>query len=74
MKRIAYGFAIGVVATGAMAGAVWTAGTAVAQGGGMTFQECMTTGKDSFREMYGKEAVCVEDGYGTYKLEPDVGQ
>jgi hypothetical protein len=34
----------------------------------------MTTGKDSFRQMYGREAVCVEDGYGYYKLEPARGQ
>ncbi|WP_328393454.1 hypothetical protein [Nocardia sp. NBC_00416] len=74
MKRTAYGFAISVLVTGAMAGAVWSAGAAAAQGGGMSYQECMTTGKDSFRQLYGKEAVCVEDGYGTYKLEPDVGQ
>ncbi|MFC9440573.1 hypothetical protein [Nocardia sp. NPDC057030] len=40
----------------------------------MTYQECMSTGKDSYRQIYGTEAVCVEDGYGTYKLEPDRGQ
>ncbi|MEU6188303.1 hypothetical protein [Nocardia sp. NPDC047038] len=40
----------------------------------MTYKECMITGKDSFRRMYGKEAVCVEDGYGYYKLEPARGQ
>lgn len=74
MKRTAYGFAISALVTGAVAGAVWTGGTAAAQGGGMTFQECMGAGKDSYREMHGEEAVCVEDGYGTYKLEPDVGQ
>ncbi|MFE5462344.1 hypothetical protein [Nocardia sp. NPDC056564] len=73
-NRAAYGFAISALVTGALAGAVWTGGTAVAQGGGMTYQECMSTGKDSYRQIYGTEAVCVEDGYGTYKLEPDRGQ
>ncbi|MBF6219844.1 hypothetical protein IU479_17200 [Nocardia abscessus] len=79
MKRTAYELAIGFTAA-IVAGTVAasTAGTAAAQPmrtkHGMTYKECMTTGKDSFRRMYHKEAVCVGDGYGYYKLEPAPGQ
>ncbi|WP_280497034.1 hypothetical protein [Nocardia asiatica] len=78
MKRTAYNLAIGI-AVAIVAGTV-AASTATAAAEpmrtkhGMTYKECMTTGKDSFRQMYKKEAVCVEDGYGYYKLEPAHGQ
>ncbi|MGW5376875.1 hypothetical protein ACWESM_15625 [Nocardia sp. NPDC003999] len=79
MKHVAYKLAIAIAAAfvvGTVAAS--TAATATAEPmrtkHGMTFKECMTTGKDSFRRMYGKEAVCVEDGYGYYKLEPARGQ
>ncbi|MEU1547893.1 hypothetical protein [Nocardia sp. NPDC005745] len=76
MKRTMFAFAIGITA----ATVVGTVATSTATAApmrtkhGMTYKECMTTGKDSFRQMYGKEAVCVEDGYGYYKLEPARGQ
>ncbi|MFE7741402.1 hypothetical protein [Nocardia sp. NPDC057455] len=78
MKRTAYTLVIGIAAA-IVAGTVATS-TAAATAEpmrtkhGMTYKECMTTGKDSFRRMYGKEAVCVGDGYGYYKLEPARGQ
>ncbi|WP_174187954.1 hypothetical protein [Nocardia barduliensis] len=78
MKRTAYNLAIGI--TVAIVAGTIAASTAAATAQpmrtkhGMTYKECMTTGKDSFRRMYNKEAVCVEDGYGYYKLQPAHGQ
>ncbi|MEU5763238.1 hypothetical protein [Nocardia sp. NPDC047648] len=76
MKRTMYALAIGITAATVVGTVATSAATAepMRTKHGMTYKECMTTGKDSFRRMYGKEAVCVEDGYGYYKLEPARGQ
>ncbi|MFD8246196.1 hypothetical protein [Nocardia sp. NPDC059691] len=77
MKHVAYKLAIAITAAfvvGTVAASTAATAEPMRTKHGMTYKECMTTGKDSFRRMYGKEAVCVEDGYGYYKLEPARGQ